>query len=63
MKAHFFSTKRPITSVRKSSDLKSLKKAVDESSILEKFKKVIGFGLSNSPLYLNMEKPFNPILG
>ena len=37
MKAHFFSTKRPITSVRKSSDLKSLKKAVDESKNTSKF--------------------------
>ncbi len=42
---------------------KFLEKAVSETNTLEKFKKVIGFGLSNSPLYLNMEKPFNPILG
>ena len=30
---------------------------------LERFKSVLAFGLSMSPLYLNMEKPFNPILG
>lgn len=30
---------------------------------LTRLKKVISFGMSNSPLYLNMEKPFNPILG
>ena len=34
-----------------------------EKNVLERFKKVIAFGMSNSPLYLNMEKPFNPILG
>lgn len=31
--------------------------------LLQRFKQAIGFGVSNSPLYLNMEKPFNPILG
>lgn len=29
----------------------------------EKFKAVVALGISSSPLYLNMEKPFNPILG
>ena len=42
---------------------KFLDPAVNEKNILNKLKMVIGFGLSNSPLYLNMEKPFNPILG
>lgn len=30
---------------------------------LQKFKNSAAFGISMSPLYLIMEKPFNPILG
>lgn len=30
---------------------------------MQKFKKAAAFGISMSPLYLIMEKPFNPILG
>lgn len=37
--------------------------AAKEKQLLARFKKIVAFGISNSPLYLNMEKPFNPILG
>ena len=30
---------------------------------LEKLKKITAFGLTNSLLYLRIEKPFNPIIG
>lgn len=30
---------------------------------LERFKRVLAFGLSNSIIYFDVEKPFNPILG
>ena len=40
-----------------------LNPAAKTDNPIDRFVKVIGFGLSNSPLYLNMEKPFNPILG
>jgi hypothetical protein len=32
-------------------------------SIVSKFAKVVPFGISNSVLYINLDKPFNPILG
>lgn len=32
-------------------------------SVLQKFAKVVPFGVSNSVLYINLDKPFNPILG
>ena len=40
-----------------------LERAARESNPVEKFKSVVAFGITNSVLYLNMEKPFNPILG
>jgi hypothetical protein len=30
---------------------------------LDRFLHTVVFGMTNSPLYLEMEKPFNPILG
>lgn len=40
-----------------------LEKAFKLKSPLERFKWVTAYGITNSILYLNMEKPFNPILG
>ena len=40
-----------------------LEKAAKESDPLKRFKHVMGFGLSNSVVYFDVEKPFNPILG
>lgn len=34
-----------------------------DKDILSKFKQVVAYGITNSVLYLNIEKPFNPILG
>ena len=36
---------------------------LDGRNPLEKMVSTIVFGMTNSVLYLNMEKPFNPILG
>lgn len=40
-----------------------LEKAAKSLDPLDKMKFAIAFGLTNSILYINMEKPFNPILG
>ena len=40
-----------------------LEKAFRQKTAIEKFKHVVAYGITNSVLYLNMEKPFNPILG
>jgi hypothetical protein len=40
-----------------------LERAAKEIDPAERFKPCVAFGLTNSILYLNMEKPFNPILG
>ena len=40
-----------------------LEKAVADPDPVDRLKLVAGFGLTNSAMYLSMEKPFNPILG
>jgi hypothetical protein len=40
-----------------------LEPAAKNKSPVERLKRVVAFGISISPLYLNIEKPFNPILG
>lgn len=40
-----------------------LEQAAKASDPVERFKKVISFGLSSMIQYLRMDKPFNPILG
>ena len=40
-----------------------LEKAAVSSDPIHRFKLVTAFGLTNSALYLSMEKPFNSILG
>lgn len=40
-----------------------LEKAAKEKEVMQKLKYCVAFGITNSVLYLNMEKPFNPILG
>ena len=40
-----------------------LEPAANHKSSIDKLKQVAAFGLSNSLLYLDVEKPFNPILG
>lgn len=40
-----------------------LERAASLEDPIERFKIVTGFGLTNSAIYLSMEKPFNSILG
>jgi hypothetical protein len=40
-----------------------LEEVAKSDNQLERFKKVLAFGLSNSIIYFDVEKPFNPILG
>lgn len=40
-----------------------LQGAAKSTNHMDRFKKVLAFGLSNSIIYFDVEKPFNPILG